>query len=135
MFDAVEGLVAEHAELEGRLAAPETHADQRLAKRLNQRYAELSAIVRTWREWQQLGDDIGAQRAYEMGLIYKVVPAGDVQAEAEALAARFAVGPTRALAPTRQRTARAPRLPPRRPESSGRPRNESGESTDQRSWP
>ena len=45
-----------------------------------------------------LGDDIAAQRAYEMGLIYKVVPAGDVQAEAEALAARFAVGPTRALA-------------------------------------
>ena len=42
VFEAVEGLVAEHAELEGRLAAPETHADQRLAKRLNQRYAELS---------------------------------------------------------------------------------------------
>ena len=62
MFDAVEGLVAEHADLEGRLAAPETHADQRLAKRLNQRYAELSAIVRTWREWQELGDDIGAAR-------------------------------------------------------------------------
>ena len=62
MFDAVEGLVAEHAALESRLAAPETHADQRLAKRLNQRYAELSAIVRTWREWQQLGDDLGAAR-------------------------------------------------------------------------
>ena len=62
MFDAVEGLVAEHADLEGKLAAPETHADQRLAKRLNQRYAELSAIVRTWREWQELGDDIGAAR-------------------------------------------------------------------------
>ena len=41
MFEAVEGLVAEHAELERRLAEPETHADQRLAKRLNQRYAEL----------------------------------------------------------------------------------------------
>ena len=41
MFEAVEGLVAEHAELEGRLAEPETHADQRLAKRLNQRYAQL----------------------------------------------------------------------------------------------
>ena len=53
VFDAVEGLVAEHAELEARLAAPETHADQRLAKRLNQRYAELSAIVRAWREWQR----------------------------------------------------------------------------------
>ena len=43
MFEAVEGLVDEHAELEQRLADPATHADQRLAKRLNQRYAELSA--------------------------------------------------------------------------------------------
>jgi len=62
VFEAVEGLVAEHAELEGRLAEPETHADQRLAKRLNQRYAELSAIVTTWRHWLQLGDDIEAAR-------------------------------------------------------------------------
>ncbi|PVG83338.1 peptide chain release factor 1 [Nocardioides gansuensis] len=62
MFEAVEGLVAEHAELEQQLAAPETHADQRLAKRLNQRYAELSAVVGTWREWLRLGDDIEAAR-------------------------------------------------------------------------
>ena len=62
MFEAVEGLVAEHAELEGRLAEPETHADQRLAKKLNQRYAELTAIVTTWRHWLQLGDDIEAAR-------------------------------------------------------------------------
>ncbi|HET9860752.1 MAG TPA: peptide chain release factor 1, partial [Nocardioidaceae bacterium] len=60
MFEAVEGLAREHAALEQQLAAPETHADQRLAKRLNQRYAELSAIVRAWQEGQQLGDDIGA---------------------------------------------------------------------------
>jgi peptide chain release factor 1 len=62
VFEAVEGLVAEHAELEGRLAEPETHADQRLAKRLNQRYAELSAIVATWRRWLELGEDIEAAR-------------------------------------------------------------------------
>ena len=62
MFEAVAGLVDEHAELERRLAEPATHADQRLAKTLNQRYAELSAIVRTWREWQQLGDDVDAAR-------------------------------------------------------------------------
>ncbi|WP_457205784.1 PCRF domain-containing protein, partial [Nocardioides sp. P5_C9_2] len=62
MFEAVEGLVAEHAELEEQLAAPETHADQRLAKRLNQRYAELSAVVATWRDWIQLGDDVEAAR-------------------------------------------------------------------------
>jgi peptide chain release factor 1 len=62
MFEAVEGLVAEHAGLEQQLAAPETHADQRLAKRLNQRYAELSAVVATWRDWLELGEDIEAAR-------------------------------------------------------------------------
>jgi peptide chain release factor 1 len=62
MFEAVDGLVAEHAELERRLAEPGIHADQGLAKKLNQRYAELSAIVRTYRDWQQLGDDIEAAR-------------------------------------------------------------------------
>jgi peptide chain release factor 1 len=63
MFEAVEGLVTEHGELEHRLADPSIHADQGLAKRLNQRYAELSAIVRAYDDWQRLGDDIGAARA------------------------------------------------------------------------
>ncbi|MBS42228.1 MAG: peptide chain release factor 1 [Nocardioides sp.] len=62
MFEAVEGLLAEHTELEGRLAQPETHADARLAKRLNRRYAELTAIVETWRTWQGLGADVEAAR-------------------------------------------------------------------------
>ena len=62
MFEAVEGMRAEHAELEQRLALPETHADQRLAKQLNQRYAELTAVVTTWQDWLRLGDDIEAAR-------------------------------------------------------------------------
>jgi peptide chain release factor 1 len=62
VFEAVEGLVAEHADLERRLAEPETHADQRLAKQLNQRYAELTTVVAAWREWLQLGDDVEAAR-------------------------------------------------------------------------
>ncbi len=62
MFEAVEGLVTEHAELEQRLAEPGLHSDQGLAKKLNQRYAELSSILRAYREWQQLGDDLGAAR-------------------------------------------------------------------------
>src|SRR6476619_2201135 len=62
MFEAVEGLVAEHAELEVRLAAPETHADARLAKRLNQRYAHLSSIIGAWRTWREYGDDLEAAR-------------------------------------------------------------------------
>ena len=52
----------EHADLERRLSLPETHADQRLAKQLNQRYAELTAVVTTWQEWLRLGDDIEAAR-------------------------------------------------------------------------
>ena len=60
MFEAVDGLVTEHADLEQRLADPTIHADQGLAKRLNQRYAELTSILRAYREWQRLGDDIEA---------------------------------------------------------------------------
>jgi len=62
MFEAVEGLVEEHAELEKRLAEPETHADARLAKQLNQRYAALSAIIGAYRDWQRLGDDVDAAK-------------------------------------------------------------------------
>jgi peptide chain release factor 1 len=60
MFEVVEGLLAEHAELETRLALPETHADARLAKLLNQRYAELTAIITTWRAWRRTAEDLGA---------------------------------------------------------------------------
>lgn len=62
MFEAVEGMLAEHAGLEEQLAAPETHADARLAKKLNQRYAALSSVIGAWRDWQALGDDLGAAR-------------------------------------------------------------------------
>ena len=60
MFEAAEALLAEHAELEERLADPQVHADQALARRLNQRYAELAAVVRTYREWQQTQENIEA---------------------------------------------------------------------------
>jgi peptide chain release factor 1 len=62
MFEAVEALIAEHADLEDVLADPTLHADQSRARKVNQRYAELSAIVRTYREWQRLGDDAAAAR-------------------------------------------------------------------------
>jgi peptide chain release factor 1 len=62
MFEAVEGYLAEHAELESRLGAPETHADARLAKTLNQRYAVLASIITAWRDWQQYDGDIEAAR-------------------------------------------------------------------------
>ncbi len=55
-------MLGEHAELEQRLGEPETHADARLAKRLNRRYAELSSLIGVWREWQRLGEDAEAAR-------------------------------------------------------------------------
>ena len=81
MFEAVEGMVAEHAALEQRLGAPETHADARLAKQLNQRYAALSSIIGAYRDLQRLDDDLEAARelAHE--------DAGFAE-EAESLAAR-----------------------------------------------
>ena len=39
MLEAAEALLAEHAELERRLADPQVHADQALARRLARRYA------------------------------------------------------------------------------------------------
>ena len=62
MFEAVEGMLEEHAELERRLALPETHADARLARTLNRRYAELGAIIAAWRQWREHVDDAGAAR-------------------------------------------------------------------------
>jgi peptide chain release factor 1 len=62
VFEAVESLVAEHASLEQRLADPAVHADQAEAKRLGQRYAELTAVVRAYQEWQQATEDLAAAR-------------------------------------------------------------------------
>ncbi|HUQ00134.1 MAG TPA: peptide chain release factor 1 [Aeromicrobium sp.] len=62
MFEAVESLVAEHASLEQRLGDPAIHADQAEAKRLGQRYAELTAVMRAYREWQQTTGDLAAAR-------------------------------------------------------------------------
>ncbi len=57
MFDGVEALVDEHAELEMRLADPAVHADQGLARRLGRRYAELTAIVKAYDQWRSARDD------------------------------------------------------------------------------
>ncbi len=62
MFEAVEGLRVEHGDLERQMADPAVHTDQALAKRLGQRYAELSSILRTYDEWRRLGGDIEAAR-------------------------------------------------------------------------
>ena len=60
MFEHVEDLVAEYADLERQLADPAIHADAGAARRLGRRYAALGPIVGVYREWRQTGDDIGA---------------------------------------------------------------------------
>jgi peptide chain release factor 1 len=62
VFEMVTDLVAEHAELERRLADPSVHADPQLARRLGRRYAELGAVVRTHGEWRRAEDDLQAAR-------------------------------------------------------------------------
>ena len=80
MFESVETLEAEYADLERRLADPDIHGDQAAARKVGRRYAELRPVVATYREWRTTTDDLEA--ALEL--------AGDdaaFRAEAEQLAA------------------------------------------------
>jgi len=65
MFEQVEALAAEHAQLGIRMSAPDVHADQFLARRLGRRYAELGAVVATYEAWLEVDGDLTA--AHELG--------------------------------------------------------------------
>ncbi len=60
MFENVEGMVSEYADLEAQLADPAIHGDAGAARRLGRRYAELGSIVGAYREWRQVSDDLEA---------------------------------------------------------------------------
>ena len=62
MFESVQALLAEHAELQEQLADPALHADPARAKKVNRRYAELSRIVHAHEAWLEAGDDLAAAR-------------------------------------------------------------------------
>jgi peptide chain release factor 1 len=62
MFESIQGLLDEHAELQLRLSDPAVHADQGLARRLGRRYAELSGVVEAYNQWHGLQDDLEAAR-------------------------------------------------------------------------
>jgi len=64
VFEAIDELLIEHAELEGRLADPEVHTDQALARKLGKRYAELTPIAETYRAYQANAGDI--ETAHEL---------------------------------------------------------------------
>src|SRR3954465_1856787 len=58
MFEAVEALLAEHADLEQQLSDPAVHGDQAKSRTLGRRYAELSPIVDTYRAWRTASGDL-----------------------------------------------------------------------------
>ena len=60
MFESVQSLLAEHAELEKQLSDPDLHSDPARSKRINRRYAELGRIVAAYHVWRQLTDDVEA---------------------------------------------------------------------------
>jgi peptide chain release factor 1 len=62
VFEAVEALLTEHADLERRLADPAIHADQAIARKVGRRYAELQRVVAAYGTWRQLNDDLEAAR-------------------------------------------------------------------------
>ena len=60
--DSLPALLAEHAELERRLADPGVHADQGLARRLGRRYAELTAVAEAARRLDVVRGDLATAR-------------------------------------------------------------------------
>jgi peptide chain release factor 1 len=62
MFEQVEALVEEYADLETTLSDPTVHADQDRARALARRYSELGPIVTAYLDWTAMHDDLAAAR-------------------------------------------------------------------------
>ncbi|MDP9496098.1 MAG: peptide chain release factor 1 [Actinomycetota bacterium] len=62
MADPLDDLLAEHADLEQRLAEPSVHADQAVARELGRRYAEIGPVVAAARERDALRGDLAVAR-------------------------------------------------------------------------
>ena len=88
MFEAVEELLREHADLETKMSDPGVHANAGLARSLGRRYAQLTPIVETYQRWRAFGDDLEAAR--ELGALSDHIGIGE-QAR-QLLIALFNVG-------------------------------------------
>lgn len=64
MFDSVDALTAEYAELQEKLGDPAVHADAGLSKKLNRRFAELAKILQANERFSNLTDDLAAAREF-----------------------------------------------------------------------
>ncbi|MCW2498769.1 MAG: hypothetical protein JWN87_445 [Frankiales bacterium] len=66
MADPLDDLLAEHADLEARLADPSVHADQAVARELGRRYAEIGPVVIAAHQRDALREDLKAAHELEM---------------------------------------------------------------------
>lgn len=64
MLDSLQGLRAEHAQLQEQLSDSAVHTNPALAKKINRRYAELSAIMNAEAALIALNDDLAAAREF-----------------------------------------------------------------------
>jgi peptide chain release factor 1 len=62
VFEAIEELLDEYADLEQQLADPAVHANTAQARKLGRRYAELTPVVTTYRALRQVEDDLATAR-------------------------------------------------------------------------
>ncbi len=84
MLEAPADLLAEHADLEARLADPAVHADQAVARELGRRYAEIGPVVAAAHQREALRGDLKA--AHELGMDEE---AKETEAQIAALDARI----------------------------------------------
>jgi peptide chain release factor 1 len=62
MFDKLDDVLAEHADVEKQLSDPDVHADQNRARDLGRRYAELTPVVEAYTAFKAVEDDIAAAK-------------------------------------------------------------------------
>ena len=64
MFESVDALIVEYAELQEKLGDPAVHADPGRSKKLNRRFAELSKIIAAHERMTSLTDDLAAAKEF-----------------------------------------------------------------------
>ena len=62
MFESVQGLLDEHDAIQAQLGDPAVYADQKLARKLGRRSAQLNGIVEAYHAWHGIQDDLAAAK-------------------------------------------------------------------------
>ena len=87
---AVEAVLAEHADLERRLADPSVHADAATARKLGRRYSQIGPVVAVARELAALREDEAAARELAAEDPGFAAEADELAAQADVLGTRLA---------------------------------------------